>query len=87
VGEVVEVVHPRYAAFIERLQSALSLPRILSFKCRFLSHTGKKAQKRPGTIPTQAPIRMEDVESILEYRFWGTRNPQAYYNLGCLERL
>jgi hypothetical protein len=158
VGEVVEVVHPASAAFVERLQSSLSFARkcliaaqqiqkafadqhrikkvykvgdklLLSTKYLNLKHSEKSRKLLPKWIgpfealqvvgplvyklkmnhgwrvhpvfhvsllelyredgrvqPPPPPIEMEgaleyEVESILEHRFWGTRNPKAYYKV------
>jgi hypothetical protein len=158
VGEVVEVVHPASAAFVERLQSSLSFARkcliaaqerhkafanqrcvekvyklggkvLLSTKYLNLKHSKTSRKLLPKWIgpfevvqvvgpvacklkmnpgwrvhpvfhvsllelyrkdgqvqPPPPPIEMEgaleyEVESILEHRFWGTRNPKAYYKV------
>jgi hypothetical protein len=158
MGEVVEVMHPAFAAFVERLQSSLSLARklliaaqqrqkaftdkrrveqvykasdkvLLSTKYLNLKHSKRncklllkwigpfevvqvvgpvayKLKMNPGwrvhpvfhvsllelyredgrVQPPPPPIEMEGaleykVESILEHRFWGTRNPKAYYRV------
>jgi hypothetical protein len=54
-----------------------------------------EAYKESGQAqPPPPPIEMEgmleyEVESILEHRFWGTRNPKAYYKVAwkgyCIE--
>jgi hypothetical protein len=158
VGEVVEVVNPASAAFVERLQSSLSFARkcliaaqqrqeafadhycvektykvgdkvLLSTKYLNLKHSKSSRKLFPKWIgpfevvqvvglvvyelemnpgwrvhpvfhvlllvpyresgrvqPPPPPIEMEgaleyEVESILEHRFWGTRNPKAYYKV------
>jgi hypothetical protein len=158
VGEVVEVVHPASAAFVQRLQSSLSFARkgliaaqqrqkafadqrcvekvykvgdevLLSMKYLNLKHSEKSCKLLPKWIdsfevvqvvgpvayklkmnpgwrvhhvfhvslleaygesgrvqPPPPPIEMEgalkyEVESILEHRFRGTRNPKAYYKI------
>jgi hypothetical protein len=158
VGEVVEVVHPTSAAFVERLQSSLSFARkcliaaqqrqkafadqrrvekvykvggkvLLSTKYLNLKHSESSRKLLPKWIgpfevvqivgpvayklkmnpgwrvhpvfhvsllelyredgrvqPPPPPIEMEgaleyEVESILEHRFRGTRNPKAYYKV------
>jgi hypothetical protein len=158
VGEVVEVVHPASAAFVERLQSSLSFARkcliaaqqrqkaladkrridqeykagdkvLLSTKYLNLKHSEKSRKLLPKWIgpfevvqvvvsvayklkmnpgwrvhpvfhvsllepyredgrvqPPPPPIEMEgalvyEVESILEHRFRGIKNPKAYYKV------
>jgi hypothetical protein len=158
VGEVVEVVYPASAAFIERLQSSLSFARkcliaaqrrqkaladkhridqefkvedkvLLSTKYLNLKHSEKsrklllkwigpfkvvhvvgpvayKLKMNPGwrvhhvfhisllepygksgrVQPPPPPIEMEgaleyEVELILKHRFWGIKNPKAYYKV------
>jgi hypothetical protein len=158
VGEVVEVVNPTSAAFVERLQSFLSFARkcliaaqqrqkaladrnrvektlkvgdkvLLSTKYPNLKHSKKSCKLLPKWIgpfevvqvvgpaayklkmnpgwrvypvfhvsllepyresgrvqPPPPPIEMEgaleyEVESILEHRFWGIKNPKVYYKV------
>jgi hypothetical protein len=155
VGEVIEVVHPASAAFVERLQTSLSLARkfliaaqprqkafayqrcveqvykvgdkvLLSTKYLNLKHSKTNCKLLPKWIgpyevvqvvgpvayelkmnpgwrvhpvsplepyresgrvqPPPPPIEMEgaleyEMESILEHRFQGTRNPKAYYKV------
>jgi hypothetical protein len=158
VGEVVEVVNPTSAAFVERLQSSLSFARkcliaaqqrqkafadksrveqtfevgqkvLLSTKYLSLKHSKKSRKLLPKWIgpfevvqvvgpvayelkmnpgwrihpvfhvsllepyresgrvqPPPPPIEMEatleyEVESILEHRFRGIKNPKAYYKV------
>jgi hypothetical protein len=158
VGEVVEVVNPTSAAFVERLQSSLSFARkcliaaqqrqkaladknrvektlkvgdkvLLSTKYLNLKHSKKSRKLLPKWIgpfevvqvvgpvayklkmnpgwrvhhvfhvsllepyresgrvqPPPPPVEMEgaleyEVESILEHRFWGIKNPKAYYKV------
>jgi hypothetical protein len=158
MGEVVEVVNPASAAFVERLQSFLSFAQkclivaqqrqkafadksrvektykvgdkvLLSTKYPSLKHSKKSCKLLPKWIgpfavvqvvgpgayelklnpdwrvhplfhvsllelyredgrlqPPPPPIEMEgaleyEVESILEHRFWGIKNPKAYYKV------
>jgi hypothetical protein len=155
VGEVVEVVNPAFAAFVERLQSSLSFARNCliaaqqkqkafvdksrvekTFKVgdkvllgtKYLSQKDSKKfckllpkwmgivqvvgpvayelKMNPGWCvypvfhvsllepyresgrvqPPPPPIKMEgalkyEVELILEHRFWGIKNPKAYYKV------
>jgi hypothetical protein len=158
MGEVVEVVHPASAAFIERLQSSLSFARkcliaaqqrqkaladkrrldqvykvgekiLLSTKYLNLKHSESSRKLLPKWIgpfevvqvvgpvayklkmnpgwrvhhvfhvlllelyredgrvqPPPPPIEMEgaleyEVESIIEHRFWGIKNPKAFYKV------
>jgi hypothetical protein len=158
VGEVVEVVNPTFAAFVERLQTSLSFARIcliadqqrqkaladknrvektlkvgdkvlLSTKYLNLKHSEKSCKLPPKWIgpfevvqvvgpvaytlkmnpgwrvhpvfhvslleqyresgrvqPPPPPIEMEGaleygVESVLEHRFRGIKNPKAYYKV------
>jgi hypothetical protein len=157
-GEVVEVVNPASAAFVERLQSSLSFAHkcviaaqqrqkafadknrvektlkvgdkvLLSMKYLNLKHSKRSCKLLPIWIgpfevvqvvglvayelkmnlgwrvhhvfhvlllepyresgrvqPPPPPIEMEgaleyEVESILEHRFWGIKNPKAYYKV------
>jgi hypothetical protein len=158
VGEVVEVVHPASAAFVERLQSSLNFARkcliathqrqkaladkrridqkfkvgdkvLLSTKYLNLKHSKKSRKLLPKWIgpfevvqvvgpvayklkinpgwrvhpvfyvllfepyredgrvqPSPPPIEMEgaleyEMDLVLEHRFWGIRNPKAYYKV------
>jgi hypothetical protein len=39
-----------------------------------------RVQSPPSPIEVEGALEYE-VESILEHRFWGTRNPKAYYKV------
>jgi hypothetical protein len=49
---------------------------------RFLSRTTKNGRVQPPAPPIEMEGTLEyEVESILEHRFRGTRNPEAYYKV------
>jgi hypothetical protein len=49
---------------------------------RYLSRTGKAAGCNPHRLQLKwKALLTHEVDSILEHRFWGIKNPKAYYKV------